>query len=228
MTSQQSENLQSSEYAAAGSGKKNWTRSLRDWLVRTIPMDNLLPDTLPAYVHSYVYLFGILTLASFVWLIVTGTVLVIFGPDWWHVSAVGHFFNSMHFWSVQAFFFFMVLHLWAQFLMAAWRGGRHWTWIGGWLLFLVSIVAGLTGYLSQNNFDSQWIGVQGKDAMNAAGIGGFFNLLNFGQMYGLHIFVLPLILMALLAVHIFLVRKHGVVEPISEEKGAAADATTSK
>ncbi len=194
--------------------RKNITRSVRDWVNDNLPMEHVLPDTLPTFVNSYVYLFGILTLASFVWLIVTGTVLAIFGPTWWHVSAIGHFFNSMHFWAVQAFFFFMVLHLWAQFMMAAWRGGRHFTWIGGWLLFLVSIVTGLTGYLSQTNFDAQWIGVQGKDAMNAAGIGGFFNLLNFGQMYGLHIIVLPLVLVLLLASHVLLVRKHGVVEPI--------------
>ncbi len=193
---------------------KNWTRSLRDRLQQEIPMEHLLPDTLPKYVDSYVYLFGVLTLAAFVWIILSGTILAIFGPDWWHVSPVGHFFNSLHFWSIQSFFFFMILHLWAQFLMAAWRDGRHFTWIGGWLMFLVSILAGLTGYLSQNNFDAQWIAVQGKDAMNAAGIGGFFNLLNFGQMYSLHIFVLPLILILLLGGHLLLIRKHGVVEPL--------------
>lgn len=203
--------------------KNNMTRSLRLWIQNTLPMENLLPDTMPTYVDSYVYLFGILTVAALVWLIVTGTVLAIFGPEWWHVSPVGHFFNSMHFWSVQAFFFFMVLHLWAQFMMAAWRGGRHWTWIGGWLLFLVSILAGLTGYLSQNNFDSQWIGVQGKDAMNAAGIGGFFNILNFGEMYGLHIFVLPMLIVVLLGIHLTLVRMHGVVEPLPQGKEGTDD-----
>ncbi|WP_274432346.1 cytochrome b N-terminal domain-containing protein [Alicyclobacillus sp. ALC3] len=203
--------------------KKNMTRSLRLWVQNTLPMENLLPDSMPAYVDSYVYLFGILTVAALVWLIITGTVLAIFGPQWWHISPIGHFFNSMHFWSVQAFFFFMVLHLWAQFMMAAWRGGRHWTWIGGWLLFLVSIVAGLTGYLSQNNFDSQWIGVQGKDAINSTGVGGFFNILNFGQMYGLHIFVLPMVIIVLLAIHLMLVRMHGVVEPLPNGKEEVDD-----
>lgn len=200
---------------------RNLTRSIRTWLETSIPMENLLPDSLPKYVNSYVYMFGILTVAAFGWLIVTGTVLAFAGPDWWHHSVVGHFFNSMHFWSVQAFFFFMILHLWAQFLMAAWRGGRHWTWITGWVLFGVSILTAFTGYLSQNNFDSQWIGVQGKDAMNSIGIGGFFNLLNFGQMYGLHIFVLPMVIILLLGGHLILVRMHGVVEPmqISEDKG---------
>lgn len=195
--------------------KNNWTRAMRNWINRNLPMDHLLPDTMPSYVDSYVYLFGVLTLAAFVWVMISGTVLAIFGPDWWHVSPVGHFFNSLHFWSVQTFFFFMILHLWAQFLMAAWRGGRHFTWMGGWLLFLVSILAGFTGYLSQNNFDSEWIGTQGKDAMNAVGVGGFFNLLNFGQMYGLHIFVIPLVIIVLIAAHVILVRLHGVVEPIA-------------
>ncbi len=197
----------------------NWTRSLRNWIERTVPMEHLLPDTMPSYVDSYVYLFGVLTLAAFVWIIVSGVILVIFGPDWWHVSAIGHFFNSTHFWSVQAFFFFMVLHLWAQFLMAAWRGGRHWTWIAGWMLFLLSILAGFTGYLSQTNFDSQWVGVQGKDAMNSVGVGGFFNLLNFGQMYGLHVFLLPMLILFLIGAHLFLVRKHGVVEPLPLDDG---------
>lgn len=196
---------------------RNLTGSLRNWVQQTVPMENLLPDTMPKYVDSYVYMFGILTVAGFAWLIVTGTILAIFGPDWWHHSTVGHFLNSMHFWGVQAFFFFMILHLWAQFMMAAWRGGRHWTWIGGWALFLVSILAAFTGYLSQGNFDAQWIAVQGKDAVNSTGLGGFFNLLNFGQMYGLHVFVIPFVLFVLLAGHLFLVRMHGVVEPIEKD-----------
>jgi len=194
--------------------KTNWTRAMREWVNYNLPTDHLLPDSMPSYVDSYVYLFGVLTLAAFIWVIVSGTVLAIFGPDWWHVSTIGHFFNSLHFWAVQSFFFFMILHLWAQFLMAAWRGGRHFTWMGGWLLFLISILAGFTGYLSQNNFDSEWVGSQGKDAMNSVGVGGFFNLLNFGQMYGLHIFVIPLVIIGLIAIHVLLVRIHGVVEPI--------------
>ena len=191
----------------------NWTRLVRSWLERELPLEDLLPDQLPEYVRSYVYLFGVLTIASFLMLVVSGIVLVLFGPDWWHVSPVGHFVNSVHFWSVQAFFFFMVLHLWAQFFMMAWRGGRGANWVTGVLLFVSSILAALTGFLSQQNFDSQWIALQGKDAFNALGVGAFFNLINFGQMYGLHIFLLPLVIAVLIGVHLFLVRSKGVVTP---------------
>ncbi len=179
-------------------------------------MEDLLPDRLPEYVHSYVYFFGVLTLASFLTLVLSGIVLVIFGPTWWHISAFGHFVNSVHFWAVQTFFFFMVLHLWAQFFMAAWRGGRAVNWVSGVVLFLVSILTAFTGFLSQQNFDSQWVALQGKDAFNALGVGGFFNILNFGQIYGLHIVLLPLLLAALIGLHLYLVRSKGVVTPIDD------------
>jgi quinol-cytochrome oxidoreductase complex cytochrome b subunit len=196
------------------SGRANWTRSLRGWLEAQVPMEDLLPDQLPAYVDSYVYLFGVLTLSAFILLVASGLVLVFAGPQWWHVSRVGLFVNSVHYWGVQAFFFFMVLHLWAQFFMAAWRDGRGANWITGVALFVASIVAAFTGFLSQQNFDSQWIGLQGKDAFNALGVGSFFNLLNFGQMYGIHVALMPLVIAALIGVHILLVRSKGVVAPI--------------
>ncbi|MCL6594978.1 MAG: cytochrome b N-terminal domain-containing protein [Firmicutes bacterium] len=197
---------------------RNWTRAVRRWIESEVPLEELLPDELPAYVDSYVYLFGVLTLSAFILLVASGVVLAFAGPDWWHVSGVGHFVNSVHFWGVQAFFFFMVLHLWAQFFMAAWRDGRGANWATGVLLFFVSIVAAFTGFLSQQNFDSQWIGLQGKDAFNALGVGSFFNLLNFGQMYGLHVAVVPLIIALLIGVHILLVRAKGVVEPIPVDR----------
>jgi quinol-cytochrome oxidoreductase complex cytochrome b subunit len=202
---------------------ENLTGRLRSRLVEALPPERLLPETQPEYVRSYVYVFGALTLASFVWLLASGIVLALFGPGWWHTSRTGHFVNSLHFWSVQAFFFFMVLHLWAQFFLAAWRGGRGLTWVTGAVTFVVSIGAAFTGYLSQQNLDSQWIAVQGKDAMNAIGIGAYFNLLNFGQMYSYHIFILPVAVALLTGFHLLLVRRRGVVPPFPPEvRGRAA------
>ncbi len=191
----------------------NLTAILRQRLQHDLPLDDVLPDELPAYVHSYVYLFGIATIAALVILILSGIVLAMAGPTWWHVSSVGHFLNSVHFWSVQAFFFFLVLHLWTTFFQGAWRDGRGATWVVGVLCFLVGIGTAFTGYISQQNFDAQWIAEQGKDAMNAIGIGAFFNVLNFGQMYGFHIVILPVIVSALVGLHLLLVRMRGVVRP---------------
>ena len=56
--------------------------------------------------------------------VVSGFALALGGPDWWHYNAVGHFFNSLHLWSVELFMALLVIHLWGKFWMAAWRGKR--------------------------------------------------------------------------------------------------------
>lgn len=195
----------------------NLTGGLRRWLSTVVRAEDLLPEELPEYTRSYVYMFGALTLGAFVCLVASGLLLALFGPGWWHISPVGHFVNSIHFWSVQAFFFFMVLHLWAQFMMASWRGGRGLTWVVGALMFVCSIIAAFTGYLSQQNLDSQWIAAQGKDAINSIGVGAFFNLLNFGQMFSIHIGIMPLVIAGLITVHVILVRRRGLVPPLADD-----------
>jgi quinol---cytochrome c reductase cytochrome b subunit, bacillus type len=131
--------------------------------------------------------------------------------------------NGLHLWSVELFFFFMVIHLWGKFFMAAWRGKRTLTWITGGVAFVTSIGAAFTGYLSQQNFASQWIASEGKDGLNSAGIGAFFNVLNFGQMFMWHILLLPIGLGALILLHVLLVRKHGVVPPYPARDQSAFD-----
>lgn len=200
----------------------NITTRLRETVRNGISLEDLLPDRMPAFVRSPAYFFGVLCLSSLVLLIVSGIILAAFGPQWWHTNDVGHFMNSLHFWSAEAFFFTMALHLWTSFFLAAWRHGRRLTWVTGMLLFLASITTALTGYLSMTNFAGQWIGVQGKDALNSVGVGAFFNLLNFGQMYGFHIVIFPTVIVMLVGIHLLLVRMRGVVRPyaatLKEEK----------
>lgn len=198
-----------------------WTAAARRQLEGRLPWENLLPDRQPFYVGSWVYVFGVVTIAALAWVVLSGVVLAAFGPQWWHLSSAGRFFNSLHFWSVQVFFVFMVLHLWGQYFMASWREGRAPTWMIGVVTFAVSIVAAFTGYLSQQNFAAQYIAMNAKDAVNSTGVGGFFNVLNFGQMYGLHVMLLPIAIIALVFFHIVQVRMKGVVPPIEHEAKSA-------
>lgn len=199
--------------------KNMWTARLRHLFLRLLPPHKLLPDRQPAYVASWIYVFGVATLAALGMVIISGIILAIGGVSWWHESSLGHFINSMHLWSVELFMAFMVIHLWGKFWMAAWRGKRALTWMSGVLAFGVSIVESFTGYLSQQNFDSQWIATNGKDAINATGLGSFFNLTNFGQMLTWHIVLLPLVLAFLVTAHIAMVRIKGVSHPIQKAKG---------
>jgi quinol-cytochrome oxidoreductase complex cytochrome b subunit len=212
------------ETAGTPPPRKSWTVALRERGVRALPPEKLLPDGQPTYVSSWIYVFGVLSIASLVLLIVSGCILTMKGPGWWHFTGIGHFFNSIHLWSVEAFFFFMVIHLWGKYWMAAWRGGRKKVWATGAVTFLVAIPCALTGYVSQQNFDAQWISTQAKDAMNSVGLGAFFNLTNFGQMYSYHILLLPIAVVVLVVAHVLLVRKHGVVPPFELERRMAAPA----
>jgi len=190
-----------------------WTTRVRERAVAALPPERLLPDEQPAYVSSWIYVFGVLTIAALVVVLVSGAILGLKGPAWWHVTGVGRFFNGLHLWAVELFFFVMVVHLWGKYFMGAWRGRRSATWVTGAVVFLISIATAFTGYLSQQNFDSQWIATQAKDGLNSVGIGAFFNVTNFGQMYTYHVILLPVAVVALAVWHVLLVRRRGVVPP---------------
>ncbi len=207
---------------AADDQDGGWNGAVRRGGARRLPLTDLLPTHQPSYVRSWTYVFGAIAIAALVWLVVSGSILAAFGPQWWHHSSKGRFVNSLHYWGVQVFFVFMVLHLWAMYWGAAWRDGRALTWMVGAGIFFISIPAAFTGYVSQQNFDGQWIAVNAKDALNAAGIGAFFNPLNFGQAYGIHVVLLPVAVVVLVALHVVLVRIKGVVRPL----GAPPPGTT--
>jgi hypothetical protein len=213
---------------APGGRPKSWTVRVREAGVEALPPDRLLPDGQPTYVASWIYMFGVASIASLIVIITSGSILALKGPAWWHYTGVGHFFNSIHLWSVELFFFAMVVHLWGKFWMAAWRGGRSHVWITGAVTFLIAVPAALTGYVSQQNFDAQWISTQAKDGLNSVGVGAFFNVTNFGQMYSYHVLLLPIAVVALVSAHVLLVRRHGVVPPfeIEQRKAALAAAPT--
>ena len=196
-----------------------WTSRLRRRALRLLPPGKLLPDRQPAYVASWVYVFGVASLAALGVAIVSGFAIAVGGTDWWHTNPVGHFFNSLHLWSVELFMAFLVIHLWGKFWMAAWRGRRAMTWITGVVAFVASVVECFTGYLSQQNFDSQWISASGKDAFNPVGLGAFFNIMNFGQMLLWHVVLVPIVLVAIVGAHILLVRVRGVAHPLPAHLG---------
>lgn len=207
--------------ADAGGHPRAWTARVRGAWLRTLPPEQLLPDGQPVYVASWIYVFGVATLSALAVVMLSGFALALGGPDWWHTNPVGHFFNSLHMWSVELFFACMVIHLWGKFFMAAWRGGRGLTWVTGAIAFVASVGTAFTGYLVQQNFDSQWISTQAKDAFNSTGLGAFFHLMDFGQMLMWHIVLLPLALVAIAGLHVLMVRRHGVVPPFPAAQAAS-------
>ena len=215
-------------HSSGAPAERSWTVRLRTRLSRTVPPGQLLPDRQPAYVRSWIYVFGVATIAALIVVLASGALIALGGPSWWHTNALGHFFNSLHLWSVELFFFFMVIHLWGKFFMAAWRGRRALTWVTGAIAFPISIATAFTGYLVQTNVDAQWIASEAKDGINSTGAGAFWNVLDVGQMLLWHVALLPLIIGLIVVVHVVMVRLRGVVPPIGIDVDGNAETVASQ
>src|SRR5260370_24806912 len=106
-----------------------WTAKVRTWTTKVLPPRKLLPDRQPAYVASWIYVFGVASLVALGIVIVSGFGLALRGSDWWHTNSVGHFFHSVHLWSVALFLAFLSIHLAGKFGLAAWGGPSARAWV---------------------------------------------------------------------------------------------------
>ncbi|MHB8451887.1 MAG: cytochrome b N-terminal domain-containing protein, partial [Mycobacteriales bacterium] len=85
-----------------------WTQRVRETGLRLLPPERLIPDEQPAYVASWIYVFGVASLAALSLAVLSGLVIALGGVDWWRTNPVGRFANSLHLWSVELFFATMV------------------------------------------------------------------------------------------------------------------------
>ncbi|HZL64026.1 MAG TPA: cytochrome b N-terminal domain-containing protein, partial [Thermoleophilia bacterium] len=134
----------------------NLTTRAQRYLRLDLTIEDALPTRMPVYVNSVAYLFGAATMMALVMIVASGLALALGGPTWYHTNRVGHFFNSVHFWSVQLFFLAMILHFTTKFFLGGWRDGRWLTWMVGALMLGIGVFTGLTGFLLQSSWDSQW------------------------------------------------------------------------
>ena len=72
--------------------ESGWTAAVRDRMEHRLPLTELLPTRQPAYVGSWVYVFGVVTIAALGLVVLSGTVLALMGSAWWHTSSLGRFF----------------------------------------------------------------------------------------------------------------------------------------
>ncbi len=171
----------------------------------------------PSYANKIFYSLGFLSMTSLFMLIVSGLILVFFGPNWWLTTSAGTFVRSIHLWSAQAFVFFMILHVLIVFLTSGYKPPRTFTWIFGSLMFFLALFEAEFGYVLRNDFSSEWRSLQGADLYNGSGLGIIINNLNYAQIYGIHVIVIPFIILALLFLHYGLVRVRGIAKPYKKD-----------
>ena len=181
------------------------------------------------------YYFGGIALFLFGIQVVTGTLLALYykpTPEAAYTSvqlitsdvSFGWLIRSLHHWAANLMILFVVLHLARVFVQAAYKYPREITWVVGCALFLTTLGFGFTGYLLPWDQRAYWATVVGTEIAGSVPIVGDFllQLLRGGadvtgdtmsRFFGIHVLVLPLLLGAMLALHLVLVHQLGLASP---------------
>src|SRR3954470_5103749 len=141
----------------------------------------------------------------------------------------GRVMRGLHHWGASLIIVVVVLHMVQVFLWGAYKKPREATWMVGVLLLLLTLAYGLTGYLLPWDNRAYWgTVVTTQIAAMAPGLGqyatrllggdGSVGVVTFARFYGLHVLLLPPATMLLIALHIYLVRKHGVAPAPGDEE----------
>jgi ubiquinol-cytochrome c reductase cytochrome b subunit len=141
----------------------------------------------------------------------------------------GRLMRGLHHWGASMMIVMVVLHMTQVFLYGAYKKPREATWMVGVVLLLVTLAYGLTGYLLPWDNRAYWgtvvttqiaaqAPVLGPYLVRLLGGGqGEVGVVTFARFYGLHVLLLPPATLLLIAVHIYLVRKHGVAPEPGDE-----------
>jgi quinol-cytochrome oxidoreductase complex cytochrome b subunit len=136
----------------------------------------------------------------------------------------GFMLRSIHRWSAQVMVAAVFLHMLRVYFTGAYKEPRELNWIIGIVLISLTMVFGYSGYLlpwDQLAFWAGQIGVEMSLSIPLAGewvaqllFGGFtLTQATLQRMYILHVFFLPFITTALIAIHIGIVWMQGIAEP---------------
>ncbi len=185
---------------------------------------------------AFVYCFGGITAFIGLLLFLTGLFLVVYyipSPDHAYDSVeyitstvtLGWLVRGIHYWGATAIVIMVGFHTLRVYFHGAYKNPREMNWVVGVLLLVVVLAFSFTGYLLPWNQRSYWatsvgtsmislvpfIGVYLLDLMRGGAEVGAVTLVRF---YAIHIGFLPAIIVPLLALHFFMVRRQGVSEPL--------------
>jgi len=141
----------------------------------------------------------------------------------------GRLIRGLHHWGASMMIVVVVLHMIQVFLYGAYKKPREATWMVGVVLLLLTLAYGLTGYLLPWDNRAYWGTVVATQIAGQAplvgpyltrllGGGGAVGVVTFARFYGLHVLLLPPATLLLIAIHIYLVRKHGVAPLPGDER----------
>ena len=213
--------------------------NLRDWVDARFPMTKMWEEHLSKYYapknFNFWYFFGSLALLVLVLQIVTGIFLTMnYKPDaelaFASVEYImrdvdwGWAIRYMHSTGASAFFLVVYMHMFRGLIYGSYRGPRELIWIFGMLIYLALMAEAFFGYLLPWGQMSYW-GAQVIISLFGAipGIGDDLSLwirgdyvisdATLNRFFALHVIAVPLVLVALVVVHILALHEVGSNNP---------------
>lgn len=189
---------------------------------------------------NWLYTLGSATLFVSINQIVTGILLTIYyvpTPDHAYDSVnyittqitAGWFIRGLHHYGASAMVVLAVLHMLRVIFLGSYKFPREVTWFTGVGLLLVTIGFGFTGYLLPWDQKAYWATTVGtRIAGVAPGVGETVLLIMRGgeelsavtlaRFFGVHVWVLPALLLLLMSIHMYLVVRIGISAPPKREE----------
>ncbi len=188
----------------------------------------------PREAASWFYVFGSAAFVVFMLQIVTGIMLALIyvpsaGEAWNSLQALNHdvslgwYIRALHGWGSNFMVAIVLIHMVQVFIFGAYKYPRELTWIVGVFLLLVTLGMAFSGQVLRFDQDAYWgLGIGASIASRVPVIGPrIVNLMLGGpiiagatlsRFFALHVFVVPGLLMAFVAVHLLMVLKLGINE----------------
>jgi cytochrome b6 len=136
----------------------------------------------------------------------------------------GWLVRSIHCWSAHLMIVSLVVHMFSTMMLKAYRPPRELTWISGYLLFLLALGFGFSGYLLPWNELAFFATSVGTESMKAVpGMGEWMlQVLRGGpdvsantlyRFFALHVVALPLLTVGVVSLHLLFIQRQGMAPP---------------
>jgi quinol-cytochrome oxidoreductase complex cytochrome b subunit len=133
----------------------------------------------------------------------------------------GWLIRGLHHWGASAMVILVVLHMMRVIFYGAYKFPREVTWFSGVFLLIIVIAFGFTGYLLPWDQRAYWATIVGTRIAGTPPLigdtilrivrgGEDLTAVTLARFYGVHIWVLPALLLILTSIHIYLVIKIGI------------------
>lgn len=179
-------------------------------------MDDYTIKSGPSYGNNFFFTIGIYLLELFGILAVTGIIMVVFGPYWWDLTAIGTFVRSVHTWAAEAFVTLIFVHLLVNFSTSAFKE-RRLMWMIGCVMLMLVLLEFAFGVGMGGSLVAQVNQQAGADLWNGMGLGYWINPMNSGAVFGWHVAAIPIVLISLMLLHYSIVRRRGLLTPYRKD-----------